>query len=333
MFRLSVQGLRRASPSAALRRSVPRLPGKARHRRNVAVASQATAGWKERVELTCISAGDETLMHGQMLLIIVLGVVAIATTVQAVALVSVLLAVRRLEGRFGEAERELRALRPRLERLGRVIDNVADWTDGVAEHIPRVAADIESTLDQLRGIARLGAMMLVKPLRPLGVALALWKGLKSGANVYRHLRPARAPAASPRISVRWSPDEGHSALSERRLPRRDAGISPPAAMRRATGAIGTTERALEVTEPPPQQHEEQDRGETASSRASWLPIPQRHRAAACSRLTSRGFAIPVCRFHARRRVRLLAEMTAPRQSLCRNRLAAEAASAVRPKQM
>ena len=131
-------------------------------------------------------------MHDQALLIVVLGVVAIATTAQAAALVSVLLAVRRLEGRFGEAERELRALRPRLERLGRVIDNVADWTDGVAEHIPRVAADIESTLDQLRGIARLGAMMLVKPLRPLGVALALWKGLKSGATVYRQLRPVRA---------------------------------------------------------------------------------------------------------------------------------------------
>jgi hypothetical protein len=133
-------------------------------------------------------------MPDQALLIIVLGVVAIATTVQAAALVSVLLAVRRLEGRFGEAERELRALRPRLERLGRVIDNVADWTDGVAEHVPRVAADIESTLDQLRGTARLGAMMLVKPLRPLGVALALWKGLKSGATVYRQLRPVRAHA-------------------------------------------------------------------------------------------------------------------------------------------
>ena len=130
-------------------------------------------------------------MPDQALLIVVLAVVAIATTVQAAALVSVLLAVRRLEGRLGEAERELR---PRLERLGRVIDNVADWTDGVAAHVPRVAADIGSALDQLRGIARLGAMMLVKPLRPLGVALALWKGLKRGATVYRELRPVRVHA-------------------------------------------------------------------------------------------------------------------------------------------
>jgi len=140
-------------------------------------------------------------MLDRTLLIIVLGVVAIATAVQAVALVSVLLAVRRLEGRLGEADRELRSLGPRLERLGRVIDNVADWTDAVAEHIPRVAANIEGTLDHLRGIARLGAMMLVKPLRPLGTALALWKGLKSGASAYRQLGPARAQAASPRTSM------------------------------------------------------------------------------------------------------------------------------------
>ena len=141
-------------------------------------------------------------MHDQTLLIVILGVIAIATTVQAVAVVSALLAVRRLEARFGEAERELRALRPRLERLGHVIDNVADWTDVAAEHIPRVAANIETTLDRFRGIAQLGAMVLVKPLRPLGVALALWRGLTSGANAFRQIRPARASAAPPRALTR-----------------------------------------------------------------------------------------------------------------------------------
>jgi hypothetical protein len=137
----------------------------------------------------------------ETVLIIVLAVVAIATTVQAVALVSALRAVRRLEGRFGEAERELRALRPRLERLGSVIDNVADWTDAAAVHIPRVAADIESALDPLRWIGRLGAMVLVRRLRPLGTARALWKGLKSGAQAYRQLGPVRVPAVSPRIPI------------------------------------------------------------------------------------------------------------------------------------
>lgn len=129
-------------------------------------------------------------MTDRTLLVLVLAVVAVATTVQAAALVSVLLSLRRLEGRLGQAERELRALRPRLERLGRVIDNVADWADAVAEHAPRVAADLESTLDHLRGIARFGALMLVKPLRPLGLALAAWRGLKE-ANAYRRVRAGR----------------------------------------------------------------------------------------------------------------------------------------------
>ena len=137
-----------------------------------------------------------------MTITILLVVVAIATTVQAIALVGVLVAARRLEGRLGEAERELGALRPRLERLGRVIDHVAEWTDAGAELVPRVAADIEGARERLRGIARLGALLLVKPLRPLGTALALWKGLKSGVNAYRQLGPARAKAASPPAPMR-----------------------------------------------------------------------------------------------------------------------------------
>ena len=52
---------------------------------------------------------------------------------------------------------------------------------------------VVDALDQMHGIARLGAMFLVKPLRPLSAALALWQGLKSGANAYRQLRPAKAP--------------------------------------------------------------------------------------------------------------------------------------------
>jgi hypothetical protein len=132
-----------------------------------------------------------------MTLIILLGVVAVATTVQALALVGVLVAVRRLEGRLREAERELGDLRPRLERLGRVIDNVAEWTDAGARLIPRVAADFEGPLRRLRAIARLGALMLVKPLRPLGTALAVWEGVKVGANAYRQLGPAGVRASSP----------------------------------------------------------------------------------------------------------------------------------------
>ena len=138
-------------------------------------------------------------MSHETVLILFAAVVSIATTVQAVALVVALRAVKRLEARFGEAERELRALRPRLERLGHAMDLVADWTEGAAERVPRVAAELDNALDQIRGVARLGAILLMKPLRPLGAALALWKGLKSGADAYRRFRPARSlgPSTTP----------------------------------------------------------------------------------------------------------------------------------------
>lgn len=141
-------------------------------------------------------------MHDQAVLLTILGIVAIATTVQTVALVSALLAVRRLEARFDEAERELRALRPRLERFGRVIDHVADWTDSAAEQLPRVAADIEGALGQVRWIARWGALMLVRPLRPLGTVLAVLSGLRRGVDVYRQRGAERIPAVPARASLR-----------------------------------------------------------------------------------------------------------------------------------
>ena len=132
-------------------------------------------------------------MQQQTLLIAILAVVAIGMCAQAVTLGVALRALRRLEIRLDRAERDLVALRPRLECLGQVIDHFADWTEGAATHLPRLAAAMEDALDQMRGIARLGAIFLVKPLRPLGAALALWQGLKSGANAYRQLRPAKAP--------------------------------------------------------------------------------------------------------------------------------------------
>ena len=125
------------------------------------------------------------------LLIAILVLVAVSTGLQAAALMGAARAVKRLERRLDGAEQELRALRPRLERLGTVVDNLADWTEGAAEHIPRIAADIEHTMDQIRGVAKLGAMVLVKPLRPLGAAWALWKGVSGGVAALRARREER----------------------------------------------------------------------------------------------------------------------------------------------
>ena len=159
-------------------------------------------------------------MHEQTLLSTILGVVAIGIGVQAVALVATVRVLRRLERRLDDAERELSSLRPRLERLGQVIDNVADLTDEAALRLPRLATALESTLGQVAGIARFGAMFLLKPLRPLGTALALWQGLKSGASAYRQLRglpTAGVPESSPRTRA-LSRAGGGPSTPDRRLP-------------------------------------------------------------------------------------------------------------------
>jgi hypothetical protein len=134
-------------------------------------------------------------LEDRTLLIIILGLVAVGICGQAVALLGALRALQRLEIRIEGAERELRALKPRLERVGQIIENIGAWTDAVTEHLPRVTKGLETTLDGLGGIARIGATVLLKPLRPLGAALALWQGLKSGASVLRQVRSGRRTRA------------------------------------------------------------------------------------------------------------------------------------------
>ncbi|MEO5760828.1 MAG: hypothetical protein ABIR28_00825 [Vicinamibacteria bacterium] len=139
-------------------------------------------------------------MQDSTLLVLILIAVAIGAIVQTVALVGAFVAMRHLEARFQEAERELRALRPQIETMGRVVQTLAELTENAGQQIPRVVRTVESAVDQFRNVAELGATLLIKPLRPLGAALAIWRGLKNGAATYRKFRPIRvtqAPAITP----------------------------------------------------------------------------------------------------------------------------------------
>ena len=73
---------------------------------------------------------------------------------------------RRLERRLDLAEQELVALRPRLDRLGNIIDDVSHLTEGAATHLPRVITALEGGIEQIRGLASLGAFFLAKPCVP-----------------------------------------------------------------------------------------------------------------------------------------------------------------------
>lgn len=114
--------------------------------------------------------------------LILLGLIAAATVVQAGLLLSLVIKGRELATRMERVEADLR---PRLQRAGEVVDNVGQLTEGVLRRLP----DVESTLDDaLRKVRRTTGMvetLIVKPLTPLATGLALWKGLRAGAAFYR----------------------------------------------------------------------------------------------------------------------------------------------------
>jgi hypothetical protein len=133
-------------------------------------------------------------MQDQTVLYLILGVVAVALAVQASALMGAFLALRRLEGKLQSAEHELRALKPRLDQLGHVLDNLSALSNDAAERLPRIADGVETAFDRVMGVARVGATALARPWPILGAALAVWGGLKRGLRSYRELRAPRINA-------------------------------------------------------------------------------------------------------------------------------------------
>lgn len=145
-------------------------------------------------------------MESTSLLLILVAIIAAAVITQAVALTGAFLALRRIEDRFEEADRKLRALGPQLQKISRVVDNIAEFTDAAAEQVPRLAHDVEKAADTMRSAARIGGILLAQPLRPIAAAASLWRGFKEAARVYRDFRPARRPGLTLE-SAEYAPSE------------------------------------------------------------------------------------------------------------------------------
>lgn len=125
-------------------------------------------------------------MERESLLVAVLVIVSVATLVQALALVGMVVAVRRLEARLSEVQGDLHQ---RLDRLGQVVDAVGALAESASHELAHVTAEIDQALDRVRNVARFGREVFARPLRPLAALAALWKGLQRGARAYRQLRP------------------------------------------------------------------------------------------------------------------------------------------------
>jgi hypothetical protein len=118
--------------------------------------------------------------------VVLLSLIAAATIAQAV-LVAVLLARgREAVVRLEAIERELR---PHLARMGDVIENVADLTEGAARTLPEIESAVRDTVGKVRWAGDIFGTLALAPLQPLSRGLALWRALKRGADIYRRSRP------------------------------------------------------------------------------------------------------------------------------------------------
>lgn len=120
--------------------------------------------------------------------VVFLGVIALATLVQAVFLVNLTLAGRRLARRLDELQARIdREIRPSLEQVFRISRNLAEISDLAVLQARRVDDLLGDTVDKIEDVTGVLRKLILRPLGPLADIVALLKGVKRGLEVYRQL--------------------------------------------------------------------------------------------------------------------------------------------------
>jgi hypothetical protein len=121
--------------------------------------------------------------------VVFLGIIALASLVQAVFLVALAIAGRRVARRLDELEQRIdRELRPSLESLNRIARNLGEVSDLAVLGARRMDATLADLLDKVEDTATLIRRTLIRPLGPLVDIAAFLKGLRRGLQVYQQLR-------------------------------------------------------------------------------------------------------------------------------------------------
>ncbi|HVQ31867.1 MAG TPA: hypothetical protein VMV21_19880 [Vicinamibacteria bacterium] len=137
--------------------------------------------------------------------VVFLGVIAVATLVQAGFMVGLALGGLRLFRRVEELQTRIdRELKPTLDHLSRITRNVAEVTDLATLQARRIDYFLADTVDKLEDLTSAVRNVVSRPLGPLADVLAFVKGLRKGIDAYRQLggfessrrrgAPRRAPA-------------------------------------------------------------------------------------------------------------------------------------------
>jgi len=136
--------------------------------------------------------------------VVFLGVIALASLVQAGFLIGLTIGGKRLARRLDALNDRIdREIRPALDNLGRITRNVAEVTDLVTLQARRLDDLLADTIEKIEDTTDTIRRIVLRPLGPLVDIAAFLKGIRRGLDVYSKLRglesqgrsrPPRRPA-------------------------------------------------------------------------------------------------------------------------------------------
>jgi hypothetical protein len=120
--------------------------------------------------------------------VLFLGVIALASVVQAVFLIGLAMAGRRLGRQVDALQKRLdREISPALESFTRVSRNAAEISDLATLQARRLDLLLTDTIEKIEETTATVQQLVVRPLKPLGQLLAFVRGLQRGLDVYFQL--------------------------------------------------------------------------------------------------------------------------------------------------
>lgn len=126
--------------------------------------------------------------------VVFLGIIALASLVQAVFLVALAISGRRVARRLDELELRIeRDLRPGIESLTRIARNLGEVSDLAVLGARRVDVTLADLLEKVEDATAQIRRTLIRPLGPLVDIAAFLKGLRRGLQVYQQLRDFDRP--------------------------------------------------------------------------------------------------------------------------------------------
>jgi len=143
-------------------------------------------------------------------IVVFLGVIALASVIQAGFLVGLMLFGRDLARRLDALQQRLdREVTPALDNLTRVSRAAAEISDLATLQARRIDLLLADTIEKVEETTGAIQQFVVRPLKPIGGILALLRGLQRGLEVYMHLDRGHKAAAPPSSRRRHDEEDEH----------------------------------------------------------------------------------------------------------------------------